>query len=195
MEKKKNNNDAIIIWGVILVIAMFLAYNFGLALTDNHDAMLAKGMTEEQISDTSPFDCANDVFDYFETELSTFSLNRLIWNDHIKKSMMIVGFVWFLTVAYIYSNPKNLITGKEYGTARWGKESDVHDCFAKTIKNKEIAQAKKCKSILGRRKAEKDARATSKMYAREMKEQELLNLDLWFESELELITEGIDVDE
>lgn len=190
MEKKKQNNDAIIIWGVIFVIVMFLAYNLGLALTDNHDAMVARGMSEEQIEHAKVTDYAPDVMTYFEEELTTISLNRLIWNEHIKKCMLLFGFVWFMVVATIYSDKKNLITNKEYGTARWGKESDVRSLFASNIMKKEIEQVKKCKTKRGMAKAEKEARKESKMYAKEFKKQELLNLDLWFETELSFITDG-----
>lgn len=190
MEKKKKNNDAIIIWGIILVIVLFVAYNLGLALTDNHDAMVASGMSEEEIASAKVTDYASDVISYFEEELATISLNRLIWNDHIKKCILLFGFVWFLVVATVYSDQKNLITNKEYGTARWGKESDVRNLFASNIMKKEIEQVSKCKTKSGMAKAEREARKECKMYANEFKKQELMNLDLWFETELSFITDG-----
>lgn len=189
MEKKKKNNDAVVIWGIILVIALFFAYNFGLALTDNHEAMVAAGMSEEEIENARPLDYAGDIIGYFEEELTMFSLDRLIWNDNIKKSLLICGFVWFLVVASIYSDQKNLITNKEYGTARWGKDSDIRELFASANMKRELEQAKKCKSKSGMKSAEKEARKESKMYAKELKEQELQKLDLWFETELNAIIE------
>lgn len=189
MEKKKKNNDAIV-WGIILVVVLFFAYNFGLALTDNHDAMIAMGMSEEEIKNTKLTDYAPNVISYFEKELTIVSLNKLIWNEYIKKSMLLFGFVWFMIVATIYSDQKNLITNKEYGTARWGKDSDVRNLFASNIMMKELEQVKKCKKKSGMMKAKKEARKESKMYANEFKKQELMNLDLWFETELSFIING-----
>lgn len=188
MEKKKKNNDAVIVWGVILVVALFLAYNFGLALTDKYEADVAAGMTAEEIKEENFLNNAEVIFEYFEQELTTVSLKRVIYNDYIKKSLLFTGFVWFVVVVSIYSDQKNLITNKEYGTARWGKESDIRDCFASTIMQKEIEQAKKSKTFFGMKAEEKSARAMSRMYAKEIKKQELLNLDLWYEHELALIT-------
>jgi type IV secretory pathway TraG/TraD family ATPase VirD4 len=50
--------------------------------------------------------------------------------------------VYAIGMAYYFTTRKNLIVGKEHGTAKWGGIADIRDLFATNIEKKEIFQAK-----------------------------------------------------
>lgn len=183
MQKKKDNSTAVIVWGIILIITLFLSLNLGFAINDKEQMELAAGIEEENVVDS-----LNIIVEYFEKELQTFSLESFVWNDTVKKTVMAGGFIWFMVVAYYYSEQKNLITGKEYGTSRWGALADIRDLFAEVIMNKEIAKAKKMRTPLGQMSAERETIRECRMYAEDKKKQELEQLEQWYRNELELIT-------
>lgn len=71
----------------------------------------------------------------FDFQFNAYSKEWILWSI----------FWWFLLVVGIENSRKNYISGKEYGTARWGTSNDIRDLFADNIKAKEIKAAKKVK--------------------------------------------------
>lgn len=97
------------------------------------------------------------------------------WNKY-SQQYLLFGFVaWVLGIMYYFSTRKNYIAGKEFGTARWGRESDIRDMFAENIEKEEIKKAKRIRHFWTRnsvkRKAARQAKEDSRIfYMQRMKE-------------------------
>lgn len=179
MQKQKKNNDLIIIGIIALVLALFLGLNLGFAMYDME--LLEQEVTLEG---TEKF---SKIAEFFEEELKEISIKNFRWNDTVKKPVLVAFFVWLLAIAYYYSERKNFITGKEYGTARWGTQNDIRELFAENVMQKDIQKAKRLKNPLGRYMVKKEIRQRCKKYANEYKKQEITKAKAEYEIELKLL--------
>lgn len=182
MKKKQNNNNAII-WGVLLIAILFLSLNLGFAISAKEQMEIETGQKIEDIGTT-----VNIISENFSKELETFSIDSFVWNETVKTTLLAGAFVWLIIYGYFSTEPKNLITDKAYGTARWGTLADIRDLFADVIMKKEIERAKKIKTPLGRFFAKRQAVKECRMYAEDEKKRELEQLELWYKNELKKLT-------
>lgn len=181
MQKQKKNNDLIVIGIIALVLALFLGLNLGFAM---YDMELLEQEQKEAFEGTEKF---SKIAEFFEEELKEISIKNFRWNDTVKKPVLVAFFVWFLAIAYYYSERKNFITGKEYGTARWGTQNDIRELFAENVMQKDIQKAKRLKNPLGRYMVKKEIRQRCKKYANEYKKQEITKAKAEYERELKLL--------
>lgn len=93
------------------------------------------------------------------------------WNYYTKPFLYGGGLVWLMAVAYYFTTQRNYIAGKEYGTSRWGRLSDIKEMFAENIEKEEIKNAKKVGHFWTRhgvkRKAIRLAKQDSKVYLKQ----------------------------
>lgn len=141
MQPKKKSMADPIIYGLCLVIVLFLAFHGALA----HEAvneMVATGEIEEN----------KLIFEWFNIFSMSVAVNPLAIriNDFTKQWLMYCGFGWMIVVLAIENSKKNYIKGKEFGTAKWGTLSDIKDLFAANIEKDEIKRAKQTRWRLGR---------------------------------------------
>lgn len=172
MKPKKQSNAEYIIAVVSLLLVVFLSLKAGMALTDKAAIESAQGTAFEGI------DSFNVFMDCFNAQLADVSLS-FVWNDNVKMALAWGCFVWFLVVAYWFTSRKKYITGKEYGTAEWGKQKDISDLFAINLMNKEIKQAKQVKTAIGRFFAKRKVIKTCKKNVAEITTIELRRLESW----------------
>lgn len=84
------------------------------------------------------------------------ALFSISFNQYTPKWLMYGGVLWLVIVLGIESSKRNFIHGKEFGTARWGTQSDIQDLFAENIKEEEIKKAKRLGSALGRQQVKSE---------------------------------------
>lgn len=172
MKPKKQSNIEYVIAAVALLVVIFFSLKVGMALTDKAAIEASQKTVVEGIDSFNMFmDCLN-------ARLTDPSLS-FTWNENVRTALMWGGFVWLIAVAYWFTSKKKYITGKEYGTAEWGKLKDIVDLFAVNIMNKELKQAKQVKSSIGRYFAKRKAYNTCKKNAEEIKAVELGRLEQW----------------
>lgn len=172
MKPKKKSNIDYLFAGIVLLVAIFISLNVGMALTDTGALEEAQGVvTEGSVGFNTFFDCFND-----RIENNPFDYS---WNENVKNSLMWGCFIWFIVIAYWFTSKKKYILGKEYGTAEWGKQKDISDLFAVNLMNKELKQAKQVKSKLGRYFAKKKVIKTCKRISDEIKAVEMGRLEQW----------------
>ena len=180
MKPKKQSNAEYIIVAVSLLVVIFFSLKVGMALSDKAAMDAAQGAVTEGLNSFNLFmDCLN-------ARLADPSLS-FEWNNSVKSALMWGGFLWFIVVAYWYTSKKKYITGKEYGTAEWGKLKDISDLFADTLMNKEIKQAKQVKTKIGRYFARRKVFAVCKKNTAEITSIELERLEQW---KIESIPQG-----
>ncbi|BAL01888.1 hypothetical protein OBV_p-00330 (plasmid) [Oscillibacter valericigenes Sjm18-20] len=174
MKPKKQSSLDLIIAGIALIAVIFFSLNVGMALTDKAAQETAQGITKQSAETINLFfNCLNDRLTYHPIEIA--------WNNNVKQSLMWGCFIWFISVAYWFTSKKNYITGKEYGTAKWGTQKDISDLFAITIMNKEIKQARQVRTRLGRYFAKKKVYATCNKNSAEIKNARIARVRQWEE--------------
>ncbi|MBD5403027.1 type IV secretory system conjugative DNA transfer family protein [bacterium] len=172
MKPRKQSSAEYVILALSLLAVVFLSLKAGMALTDKAAIEAAQGMASDGLNSF------NVYMDCFNARLADPSLS-FEWNENVKKTLSFGGFVWFLVTAYWFTSKKKYITGKEYGTAEWGKQKDISDLFAINLMNKEIRQAKQVKTAIGRFFAKMKVKKTCKKNAVEATAVELRRLESW----------------
>lgn len=127
---------------------------------------------------TQGMDSFNVLSECLNVRLADPSLS-FEWNENVKKALMWGGFLWFIVIAYWFTSKKKYITGKEYGTAEWGKQKDISDLFASSLMNKELKQATRVKHKIGRYFEKKKVLKTCQKNSDEIKAVEIGRLDEW----------------
>lgn len=162
MKPKKKDNTLEILFAIVMLVAVvFISWHAGMANT----AVKAEQKETAEAAQTQPADAAakqkpNNIemfMRHFENSLNN-NTTDFKWDENVKKALMWGCFVWFIVVAYIATNKKKYIRGKEFGTAVWGSKKDISDLTASNIMLKEIKRAKKCRTAIGRYFAEKEIR-------------------------------------
>ncbi len=124
-----------VVYGIVFVVVMYLCFHFSYAV----------GYTESMI-EKGALDSSNKM----STVLSTFNhtltakpFDFVIVSGYTGKYLFYGVCLWLLIVATIEVSKRKYIKGKEFGTARWGKQSDIESLFADNIAKKEMAAASK----------------------------------------------------
>lgn len=172
MKPRKQSNAEYIIAAVAFLVVIFISIKAGMALSDKAAMEAAKGTVTEGI------DSFNMFMDCFNKQLADPSLS-FEWTENVKTAITWGAFLWFIVVAYWFTSKKKYITGKEYGTAEWGTQKDISDLFAVNIMNKEIKQAKKVKTAIGRFFEKRKVIKTCKKNTAEIKAVEMRRLEEW----------------
>ena len=144
MKPKKKSMSAPIIYGICLVIALFVAIHAATAY-EKIQYMVETGEIGE----------SEQIFSLLN-ELSSRMVSKplvFVITQYTKKFLSYTAFGWLIVILAIESSKKNYIHGKEFGTARWGTIADIRDLFAENIMKDEIKRAKEIKTKLGRWKA------------------------------------------
>lgn len=84
-------------------------------------------------------------FEAFSTQIETKPF-EVEWCASSGKFLAVAGFICLLGVAYVYTERKKLINGKEYGTSEWGTPKQIAHLSAKRILASTIKEIKKSKS-------------------------------------------------
>lgn len=173
MKPKKDSNFGTIIAIILLLVVAFVSIKVGMAIDDMAtitDADTAKS-TNNSVDLNLLIECINARFN---DSSITFSLT-----ENVKKSLLIGVFAWLLGFAYWYTSRKNYIHGKTFGTAKWGTIKDISDLFAINIMNKEIKQAKRVKTAIGRFFERRKVLKTCRKTALDVQSVELQRLEEW----------------
>jgi len=172
LKPKKQSSAEYIIVAVSLLVVIFFSLKIGMALADKAAMDAAQGTITEGLNSFNLFmDCLN-------VRLADPSLS-FEWNESVKSALMWGSFLWFIVVAYWFTSKKKYITGKEYGTAEWGKLKDISDLFADALMKKEIKQAKQVKTRIGRYFTKKKVFADCKKNTAEITAVEMGRLEQW----------------
>lgn len=144
MKPKKKNSTDIIIYGICLILVLYIALH-GAIVYEDLERMMESGeiLKSQQLL----------TFVNLLSERLSVAPMAIKFNQHTKDWLMYGGFGWMLVVLAIVSNKKNYIQGKTYGTARWGTQADIQDLFASTLEADEIKRAKQTRTRIGRWKA------------------------------------------
>lgn len=161
MKPRKKSNVEYVFVVASLLLAVFLSLKVGMALTDKALVEAAQGGGSDALSSYELF------MDCLTVRLADGSL-AFEWDENIKKALLAGVFIWFIAAAYWFSEKRKYISGKEFGTAEWGKNKDIRDLFAATLLKKELAKAKRVKTAIGRFFIKRDAVKTCKDYTAEM---------------------------
>lgn len=141
MEPKKKSNLESIIYGVCLVIALYIALHAAAAF-EKVSYMIQSGEIEKSAQMMATI---NELSNRLVSAPFSFVIN-----SNTKPFLMYMALGWFVIVLAIMNGKKNYIHGKEFGTAKWGTLSDIRDLFAENIMKKEIERANQLKTALGR---------------------------------------------
>lgn len=193
--RKKSYIDLIIVF-ISLVLVLYFSLQ------------LSASWNQYELAKTTATDNVN-AFSVLLADINlrlTEKIFEFEWNDY-SQSFLTFGFlIWLMGVAYFTTTKKNFITGKEYGTARWGKKSDIQDLFAENIEREEIKKAKKESRFWSRyfmkwqavRQAKKDCKV---LYSQKLKElsdrADMLKKEGsysrdWYKAELEKIKKEVE---
>lgn len=133
MKPKKKQIDNVIIYGILLMIVIYLSFHSAICYAEvkNNSPWLIPFLQAlgERIN--------AEPFQFEANELTT---QFLAWSC----------FGWFLAVAAIENSKKNYIHGKEFGTSKWATKREIKDLFSETILAKELKQLKRVKRCWGR---------------------------------------------
>lgn len=146
MKPKKKNRTDYFIAAIILLAVIFVAWNAGMALTDQAALRVTGETVQGAERMTVFFECLNSRLTERPFELE--------WNEAARKSLLWGIFIWFLAAASYFTSSKKYIAGKEHGTAEWGSEKDISDLFAVNLMNKELKQVKKGNGYSSRQRIE-----------------------------------------
>lgn len=130
--EKKSNIDAILAFACLIFIVYF-ALQF--AACWNTAQLTAIDKTDKV-----------KIFSMFINEINVYLAKQPLafeWNCYSKPFLFWACFIWLMAVAYYFTTRKSFIAGKEYGTARWGRESDIRDMFAENIEKEEVKDIKR----------------------------------------------------
>ena len=142
MKPKKETSIQYVLYAVLLVIVLFIAFH--LAYCKAYvEVLLSTGTV-------SPQEELSIIFKTLGQKLKEEPFD-FIWTDKYSFNYLLYGFLaWFLTVVAIENSKKNYIHGKEYGTARWGKLSDIKMLFSENIAKKEIRELGQRRNVIQR---------------------------------------------
>ena len=139
--KKKSSTMSFVIFGIILFFVVMFCLHGAIAY-EASDMLFQNGVIEKR-------QIYADCFNRLLTRLNETPSDIYI-NQFTAKWVSIGCFAWFIIVLMLTSNKKNYIHGKEFGTARWGTQSDIRDLFSHTIVANEIKKAKQVTNPIGR---------------------------------------------
>jgi type IV secretion system protein VirD4 len=128
--KKKSKSFDIIVSAVTFMLAVYVAIQGAASYVFAVDA------------GKYGFDVIGEALSEFERRVSGSPLS-FEWTDLTFAWLIVILFAWFIAVLYVLSTRRNLILGKEHGTAKWGEQKDISDLFAANILKKEITRIKK----------------------------------------------------
>ena len=142
MKPKKENSIQYVLYAVLLVFILYLAFQLA----------YCKAYVEVLIS-TGTIKHRDELFTILKTlgQKLTEAPFDFIWTDEFTfKYLRNSFFAWFIAVVAIENSKKNYIHGKEYGTARWGKLSDIKMLFSENIAKKEIKELGQRRNVIQR---------------------------------------------
>ena len=130
MKPKKESTIQYVLYAALLVVILYFAFHFAYCKAYT-DVLISNGTINAK-------DEIRTIFKLLGQKLSNDPFG-FIWTEEFTFNYLLYGFVgWLIVVAAIENSKKNYIHGKEYGTARWGKLSDIKMLFADNIAKKEI---------------------------------------------------------
>lgn len=171
MKPKQKSLAEPIIYGIALIVVIFVCLHGAIAY-ETTQRLYEQG----QIANNQRvMNCLNQLAEHM-----TYNGGEIYFNDYTKTWLMWGCFGWLIIVLMIYSNRKNYIHGKEFGSAKWGTINDIKDLFSTTIIAEEIKKAKQVSHAIGRYKAkskvykecEKNGQAELKLKLANAKERE-----------------------
>ena len=172
MKPKKNSSIDYILYAIFLIVVIYIAAQLA-CCRETVDELVKNGTME----------AGNE---FMETlKLLSDKINtapyKLGWSAIYSEQYLLYGFLsWIITLAAIESKKKNYIHGKEYGTARWGKISDIRALFSENIAKAEIRKINKRKNPIYRfflkseiiRKCKEEGKSIEKLLLAEAKIQQ-----------------------
>jgi len=129
MKPRKKGSGGVVFAFMFLLAAVFLSLHGAGAISDLYEVYaVPKGV---------------EVINVFFDSLSVRLLDpfNFEWNMYSQNWLLCGLLIWFLTVATIATSKRTYISGKEYGTARWGVPREISDLLAKNILRKELRKA------------------------------------------------------
>ena len=141
MTPKKKSSANFIIYGVCLLIVLFVALHAA-TVYENVLYMIESGDIEK----------SSQILTFLSllSERIASKPFEIVITQYTQKFLFASAFGWLIVVLMIENGKKNYIHGKEFGTARWGTVSDIRDLFAENIMKAEIKRANQIKTRLGR---------------------------------------------
>ena len=174
MQPKKKNEAAPIIYGLFLILVLYLALH-GAVVYERVATLFSLGEIEK----------SQQIWTFIELlgERLTYNPLEFDFNQYTKEWLLYGGFGWLITVLAIENSKKNYIHGKEFGTAKWGTLADIKDLFASNIEADEIKKAKQTRTWLGRwkvrsntyKQCEKDGQVLLNAKMKELNDEEASN--------------------
>ena len=117
MKPKKESTIQYVLYAALLVVILYFAFHFAYCKAYT-DVLISNGTINAK-------DEIRTIFKLLGQKLSSDPFG-FIWTEEFTFNYLLYGFVgWLIVVAAIENSKKNYIHGKEYGTARWGKLSDI----------------------------------------------------------------------
>ena len=142
MKPKKESSIQYALYAALLLVILYFAFHLAYCKAYT-DVLISNGTINAK-------DEMGTIFKILGQKLSDDPFG-FVWTSEFTFNYLLYGFVgWFIVVAAIENSKKNYIHGKEYGTARWGKPSDIKMLFAENIAKKEIQDLAKRKSKIQR---------------------------------------------
>lgn len=137
MEPKRKSNSGVIIAVIIVVIAIYVSLKMAMAYDIVKEYPVLKNNKETFNIEMFFSEFGKDMND---------NPYEIKWVDDSFKFVGASILVTIIFIAYYSSTRRNLITGKEYGTSRWGNPSELSNLRARNILKQEIKRVKKSKS-------------------------------------------------
>ncbi len=131
MNSEKIKKWEYIIAAVSLLIIMYLAIQFGMAITDKVN------IEKRNQTVITGLDSYVLITSQFESRITSLTLT-FKFNSHVRTCLFWSICIWSIAALYYFTARRNYIAGKEYGTARWGKEKDISDLFACNLMKADI---------------------------------------------------------
>lgn len=169
MTPKKNGSIDVAVAAIIVIICLFTGWCLGTAIYDK----------EMLVGETAEVDGFAFIMERLEYRLEHpfENFESCIQSEAVLQSLLGGLFVGVLIIAYIDSTKRNLITGKTYGSARWGTRADIQDLFADTLKAEEIKKAKALRWPWGRWTEKSRVKAECREMVESLKRLELSELE------------------
>lgn len=143
MKPKKESSIQYVLYAALLLVILYFAFHFAYCKAYT-DVLISNGTINAK-------DETSTIFKILGQKLSSDPFG-FVWTSEFTFNYLLYGFLgWFIVVAAIENSKKNYIHGKEYGTARWGKLSDIKMLFSENIAKKEIAEVVKRRNPIQRR--------------------------------------------
>lgn len=162
-----------IIYGVCLLLVLFFSLH-GAIVYESIIKMVATGEIEKNQQFMTFLNLLSD-----RIAMKPFAIR---FNQYTQNWVVYSGFGWLIVVLAIESGKKNYIHGKEFGTAKWGTQSDISDLFASTLETQEIKRAKQVGTRIGRwkvksniyKQCEKNGNELQNIKLKELKEEDVI---------------------